>query len=444
MIEAPPSEWLALVAEQPHLIGHLVGKTKLTELHSKWIWEVWGPEEHTALQAHRGAYKTTAVTEIGCIWWLLFHPSDRIALVRETWTEANNTLQTIVKYMQSEPIRALFYLAFGIEVKAVTKKDGKVVFNFKGTITKEGSIDAYSIENIPTGSHYDKILCDDIITINSRLSKAKRERVKQGLYEIITNIIDPGKQVMVVGTPWHPDDAWNLKGESGERVLPVPTKYTCYETGVLSPQEIAKKKSLTTSSLFAANYELRHQADKDMIFQDPKRGEWNRNLRPVVAHLDAKFSGNHYNGFTLMAKDPKTGLIQVQGFSFNEHVEEKVDWIVQQCQLYGVSTLYIETNADKGYTGKLIGSKKIGNYRVNVQNYNERMNKHIKIVSYLKHYFGNLVYAHTCDTDYMVQILDYREGEEPDDAPDSAASLLRERFYPQDPESLSNAALYQD
>jgi len=444
MIEAPPSEWLAIAAKYPHLIGYMVGKNKLTVLHSQWIWEVWGPEEHTALQAHRGAYKTTAITEIGCIWWLLFHPSDRIALVRETWTEAANTLKTIAKYMQSEPIRALFYLALGIEVKAITNKDGKLVFNFKGTITKEGSIDAYGIEHVPTGSHYDKIICDDIITINSRLSKAKRERVKQGLYEIITNIIDPGKQVMVVGTPWHRDDAWGLKGESGQMVLPTPHKYTCYDTNILSAQDIDKKKDLTTSSLFAANYELRHQADTDMIFHEPARGEWDKSLRPVSAQLDAKFSGNHFNGLTFMAKNPKTGLIQVQGWAFPDHIEDKIDWVVQQCQAYGVSNLFIETNADKGYTGKAISAKKIGTYKVNVVHYAEKMNKHIKIVSYLKHYYGILIYAHTCDTEYMSQTIDYREGEEPDDSPDSAASLLRERFYPLDPESLSNAALYEN
>lgn len=436
------AEWAQLVADQPHIIGHLVGKTKLTELHSQWIWEVWGDENHTALQAHRGAYKTTAITEIGCIWWLLFHPSDRIALVRETWTAANDTLRTIVKYMQTDAIKALFRVVLGIEVKLTTNKDGKVVFNFKGTITKEGSIDAYGIEQIPTGSHYDKIICDDIITINSRLSKAKRDRVKQGLYEIITNIIDPGKQVMVVGTPWHPDDAWELKSETGERVLPEPRKYDCYSTGVLSPEEVQKKKSLTTSTLFAANYELRHQASKDMIFQDPARTEWDTTIRPVVAHLDAKFKGNHYNGLTFMAKSPKTGLIQVQGWAFPEHVEDKIDWIVQQCCLFGVSTLYIEDNADKGYTAKAINSKKMANYRVHVESYHESMNKHIKIVSYLKHYWGNLLFAHGCNLDYISQIIDYKEGEEPDDAPDSAASLLRERFYPLDPESRGNAALY--
>ena len=60
-------EDLRKIAKYPHLIGWMVGKDKLTKMHSKWIRDLWLPERHTCLQAHRGAYKTTACTEIGII-----------------------------------------------------------------------------------------------------------------------------------------------------------------------------------------------------------------------------------------------------------------------------------------------------------------------------------------------------------------------------------------
>ena len=57
------------------------------------------------------------------------------------------------------------------------------------------------------------------------------------------------------------------------------------------------------------------------------------------------------------------------------------------------------------------------------------MNKDFKIQTYLTHFWDKLVWAHDNDELYMAQIVDYREGEEPNDAPDSAASLLRKAFY---------------
>ena len=125
---------------------------------------------------------------LGIIYYLLFHPSDRIALIRENFTEAAATLDTIKKYMESPAIISLFEYAHGKIPKVLKSPWGKILFSFKKTITKENSIDAYGINQIPTGKHYDRILCDDIVTINSRLSRAARERVKQGVLEIITNI----------------------------------------------------------------------------------------------------------------------------------------------------------------------------------------------------------------------------------------------------------------
>jgi hypothetical protein len=56
----------------------------------------------------------------------------------------------------------------------------------------------------------------------------------------------------------------------------------------------------------------------------------------------------------------------------------------------------------------------------------EKENKHIRIISFLKKNWNRLYFAHDCQTDYLSQILDYEEGLEPDDAPDSAAGLIRE------------------
>lgn len=424
-------ELLGRIRDYPHLIGHLVGKTKLFALHSDWIKMIWDSPsgEHASLMSHRGAYKTTAVTEVGIIYYLLFHPNDRVALIRETFTEACKTLETIKKYMQAPAVKSLFnYAHQGREPSAIRSPMGSVTYNFKRTITKEASIDAYGINQVPTGSHYDRILCDDIVTINSRLSRAKRELVKQGVLEIMTNIIDPGKSCFFVGTPWHHDDAWAMRNEEGELIIPEAWKFRPQDTGILSPEELEKKRRTTTASLFAINYMLDTSVkDEGQIFDEPIFGQWDWNLRPtrIHGHMDAAWDGLCTNALTVMAERPD-GLIQAYGKIFPGTFQECKTEAARIFIERNVRNFHMEKNPDKGMAAGEF--QRIPGFPA-VHKYSESMNKDIKIVSFLKRYWQKIVWDPNTDPNYLNQITDYRPGQDPRDAPDSAASLLRQAFY---------------
>lgn len=423
-------ELVARVRDYPHLIGHMVGKDKLTPMHSDWCKMVWDSPggEHCSLMAHRGAYKTTAITEVGIIYYLLFHPSERIALIRENWTEAAKTLETIKHYMKADAIRSLFTYLHGHEPEEVRSPFGSVTYSFKRSITKEGSIDAYGINQVPTGSHYDRILCDDIITIKDRLSRAHREMVKQGVLEIMTNIIDPGKSVLFVGTPWHHDDAWAMRNEEKELIIPEAWKFRPEDTHILSPEELAKKRATTTASLFAINYNLDTSVkDEGQVFDDPVYGPWDWTVRPtrVYGHMDAAWDGTCTNALTVMALAPD-GRIHAWGKVYPGTFQEcKLD-VARECRERRVRNFYMEKNPDKGMAGGEL--RKVPQFPT-VHLYSESMNKDIKIVSFLKKYWQNITWDPGTDPEYMNQVMDYRPGQDPRDAPDSAASLLRQAIY---------------
>ncbi len=411
------------LARHPHLIGHMVGKKDLTSLHTQWIRELWLSGVHETIQAHRGAYKTTACTEIGIIWWLLFHPNERIGLVRETWTEANNTLKAIAQYMNTELISELFRALHHRYPKTTVERDGRLVFNFKSSITKEGSIDAFGVDTVPTGTHYDLILADDVVTIKDRYSRAKRERTKDNLREIITNILDPGKKFRGVGTPWHKEDAWTI--------LPPPKKYDVYTTGILSAKQIEEKRNNTTPVMFAANYLLEHISADDAMFKDPKFDVWDSKLiKRTRGHVDARFKGTHFTAITIIGQR-MDGKFFVWGKIFDQDVRSAFDEIHRYFRRKHVSIVHVETNPDKGYTADLF-RREVDNVAFHVEEYHESTNKYAKIQSYITEFWERLVFADDCDNEYLSQILDYREKQEPDDAPDSLASLLREMIYPTD------------
>ena len=82
--------------------------------------------------------------------------------------------------------------------------------------------------------------------------------------------------------------------------------------------------------------------------------------------------------------------------------------------------MYCEDNGDKGFFCKEI--RRRGHY---AKTYTEHQNKVIKISSYLRKWWGNIVFVRGTDAEYINQILDYTEQAEHDDAPDSAASVCR-------------------
>jgi hypothetical protein len=423
---------LEMVRDNPHLLGNLAGKERLTEQHSDWIKYVWDTAQHRTFEGHRGSYKTTGIVVVGTIRWLLFHPSDRIAIIRKTFTDAADCLRVIRQIMEMPEIMLIFHYAHnGLWPKAITKKDNSLIYNFKRTQTPEGNVDAYGIHTGITGKHYDKIIADDIVTIEDRISRAEREKVKIRTQEIMTNIIDPGKSFALTGTPWHKDDAWGMKDDGGVQILPEPMKVDVYHSGILTEAEIEQKRKTITRSMFSANYELKHIADESRLFKEPHWQMWDFTYTSLV-HLDAAFDGDHFNALTFMAKKPD-GRIQAIGFSYPGNVKDWFGRIFSYYRKYRGRRLWNEDNPDKGFVADEL--KKI---KVTVKSYTEHQNKHYKITTFLYKYWDLIDWDEGTDPEYINQILDYEEGGEPDDGADSAASLIREAIDKKD-----NSGLYE-
>lgn len=445
------AERIQMILEHPHLLGHIMGFTKLTEMHSEWIWHLYGQPEgiHPALQAHRGSYKTTATSQVGPLWWLLFHPDDRFGLVREHFTAAAETLEVISKACRLPEVIRLFNevqpeLA---PFRVVQAPFGKLLLSCKRTVTKELSIQAHGVDQLPTGTHFDRMQLDDVISRQDRLSQAKRKRTKGAIQEVLANIIDPGKSVSHCGTPWDKRDAWSLwtgdhSDESDELqmaededdiTLQAPLKVDVYHSGLLTPAQIRKIKRTTTPSLFAANYELKHIADSDQIFADMHFDTWQPKCERVFCHVDAKYDGDHTMGVTFASRRPD-GKIQVYGKIYTESIKFKSREILDLCMRFRVRKIYVEDNPDKGYAAELLARKPADDRpSIPVKRYHEVLNKHVKITSYILEYWDELIFDPNCDEAYVAQIMDYRQGQEPDDGPDSLASIIREAFYGADP-----------
>lgn len=407
---------LRLIRDQPHILGWMIGKNKLTPLHSEWIKYIWYTTKDRSLMAHRGSYKTTAIGTVGCLLWLLFNPNDRIAIIRKSFTDATEIARGVRNALAVPEVQQLFRFAHGIYPKAIENKQNKIVFNFKKTITPEGSIDCYGVESGMTGKHYDRVLCDDIITLKDRQSPAEREHVKQMVYEVKNNIIDPGKPVCFIGTPWHKDDAWSI--------LPKPLVYDVYQTKLadFTEEHIQKLRDENPPSLFAINYLLTHIADGNKLFADPKYENPPNNWQPI-AHVDKAYMGEDFTALTLLWQEPGSGKIYVKGKCWREHIENLYSTIAQICLFHGCNKIYTEDNDDKGLSGRRFYDCGLQPFK-----YHERMNKEHKISSVLKQAWPNIYFSDDTDPVYVGQIEDWDPSAKNlhDDSCDGLASILRE------------------
>jgi hypothetical protein len=413
---------LKIIAREPHRLGRIIGKNKLTPLHSEWIHFCWNSNGPRALQAFRGGYKTTAITLVGAIVWMLFHPNDRIAIIRKTFTAAANVIRAIAGAMEREEIQAVFKLAHGAYPRPEISREGNLKYSFKDTDTPEGNLTALGLDSGITGLHFDKIICDDIIILKDRISRAERERTKEIVRELQANIIEPGKGSAWIGTPWHREDAWSvIRG-----FCPV-AKYPLSKFNFIGEEEAEQKKLTTTPFLFQANYELELNADESALFSDPVFSSgWDYTVSGAMAHLDSAYDGDHYCALTIAAplhKEGSSQYYQITGFTYSGNVKSWLDEIVRLCRKYRAGTVFTETNADKGFTADKLREKGLS-----VRTYAEKQNKHLKISTCLFDVWRFLEWAPETDDEYLNQVIDYREGAEPDDAPDSAASLFREGF----------------
>jgi hypothetical protein len=439
------------VIKNPHILGHSLGKTLLRPYHSGWIRSVWDSEKSiNAFQASRGTFKTTALTELGILRHLFLHPNDRVALIRPSYSESVQVIKTIRAYINTDIMQDLFHAVYGIYPHERVSKEGSITWDFKETITKEGSLDGFGIGSGITGAHYDVIVFCDIITMKDRVSQAKREETIEFMMEVMNNVLDPGAKLVHEGTPWHKKDGWYLTPPKAE------DKWDVYRCGIRTPEQIASLKAGLTDVLFACNHELTHVASSDMIFQNPCECKKIEKWVNSYAHIDAKYAGDHYGAWTIMCKKPN-GRIQAIGELFSEDFSKAVAYsgsgtgvskvaieFIKECSKRLVRKIWLESNADRGFGAKelnraielLYKEKKIV-HRPLVEDYHEAMNKDKKIQTYGKRYWDSIDWVHSgkkssTHDDFLEQVVDYMDGQEPNDAPDTMSSLMRQWFHPED------------
>lgn len=386
-----------------------MGFDRLNQTHDEWLRRILYGHGDWTLQAFRGSYKTTTVS-VALALLLILYPNTKTAFFRKTDTDVQEIINQVRKMLVTDETKAISAMIWGHQVKLTTDNKTELSTNLSNDPRGGEQLKGAGINGSLTGKHYDRIFTDDIVNLKDRKSRAEREQTK-AVYMELQNLKNRGGRIINTGTPWHVDDCFSI--------MPPAEKWDYRSMpDVMTEEQAAELKPRMTPSLWAANYELRHIPSDDVIFTDPKRGASHENVCHGECHVDAAYYGEDFTAFT--ALNVHDGKIYVYGRMWRKHVDECMDAVCSDAQRLVLGRMYTENNADKGYSAKAFRERGL-----RVAEYTEKLNKHVKIVTYLKAAWPDIVFIDGTDEAYIDQICDYTEDAEHDDAPDSLASLIQ-------------------
>lgn len=196
--------------------------------------------------------------------------------------------------------------------------------------------------------------------------------------------------------------------------------YTLYDNPFLTPEFVRNLEKEYAGSVLFDRYILgKWAASEGALFtvypaftNDPKF------LYNGIAHVDAAYGGADSTAFTCGRRIGDR--LYLYGRIWRAHVDTVMGVISSESRRLRCSPLYLETNADKGYLGREF--RRMGDQ---THVYQEHQNKFLKIATYLRKWWPNIVFLEGTDKAYIDQIMSYTELAEHDDAPDSAACVCR-------------------
>ena len=405
-------EKLKELLQHPEEIGRIVGFKDLTEkLHGQWILEMVHGEGDFTLQAHRGSFKSSSLA-VAISLLIVIYSKQNIIFLRKTDNDVSEMLGMVSKILRSEIMSDISNALYGHGLQIVSESQTHLSTNLWTSPMGAPQLLGMGIKSSITGKHAWYVITDDICNKDDRESRAERERTKRQ-YDELQNIRNRGGRIINLGTPWHKDDVFSK--------MPNIKKFDCYTTGLISKEKLEELRQSMAPSLFAANYELKHIASSEVIFETaPRFTDDVTKLRDGVAHVDAAYGGNDYTAFTCGRRDWDNDMMYLYGKLWHKPVDKVMDQIIDESRRLMCEPIKCEDNGDKGFLKKEFFRR--GAYAAC---YTEHMNKFIKIVTFLKKWWPKIVFLEGTDPEYIDQILDYTENAEHDDAADSAACVCR-------------------
>jgi predicted phage terminase large subunit-like protein len=256
--------------EQPH------GRGALEILNWKWKPD---PESKRGIYTYkmqlwpRGSFKS-AVFDVALVCWeIARNPNIRICVCSETGKQARKFVKQAMKIIDSQWYRD----RFGVHRKEVEWKESTGEFTSAlRTIShaKESTLLAAGAGEVWTGSHWDLVLMDDVVSQENTRTPESIEAMKYWFGEIMAQL-DPGCRILMIGTLHHFADLYChiMKTPEMRQLFELSIHSwlnpdgTLFFPGRLTRAFITQQKATMPPRQFACYYENKPTTDEERIFK---------------------------------------------------------------------------------------------------------------------------------------------------------------------------------
>lgn len=265
----------------------------------------------------RGTFKTSIATEGLPLGILDRNPNARILLDSFRHDVSKKRLKAVANHISRN---TEFHSIYGDDWKPLYKEeqwnaDG-ITISKRTAVLREPSIDTAGVDRSMTGSHYDCIIADDLVTDTNCRTPEGRQRVYDHIADLLP-ILEPGGTLILIFTRWHPDDAYGRlirideeRARSSKKPVFQKLIRSCYDgpNGLYFPTRhdhefLSEQKERLGPRKFSAQYLNQPIADADKTFKMAKAVvkdfEFYRNSRQGVIRTD----DGQYPVYTTMAWD---------------------------------------------------------------------------------------------------------------------------------------------
>lgn len=194
------------------------------------------PSNKKALLLPRDHLKTSIVTIGKSIQFILNNPNVRILIANQIWDFARKILYEIKANLDDKTDLPKIFGQF----KSDAWNTDYIVIKGRTKALKEPTIMTTGVEAETTGGHYDVIFLDDLMGHQNSQTPEQREKAKRFRRSMIS-LLEPGGQIIDVGTRWHQDDTFSDIFEKESDYYDVMVRKVIENGKIIFPKKFNKK-----------------------------------------------------------------------------------------------------------------------------------------------------------------------------------------------------------
>jgi hypothetical protein len=154
----------------------------------------------------RGHFKTTIASICYPIWLLCKNPNERIIIASYIDNKAEECLEEIVQRVNTPEFQHLFGDRIPPRETWLRDRADMIRIPRRGGVTGP-TILCIGTDSAEVGRHCSRFIIDDMVAENDVNSPISREKSWSWLGRQLA-VLDPGSEMIVIGTPWHSDDVY--------------------------------------------------------------------------------------------------------------------------------------------------------------------------------------------------------------------------------------------